>query len=510
MLHREPKYFVQRMDGVLLLSFIAAEAEVVNTLKDFGRGMEKPFSPGVNAHGRINYFGYIWKDIHQQAGGIIKKIKGDHRFLGNLEKMWKKRVRKLKDFGEEIFKTNLKKVSDQELAITFRKLINLYQEEYSPALLCDPFGLHSEKIITEKLKKITEKREEPRKFATYLEILTFSKKRSWANDEEISLLNLTKKIKRNKKLVELFKKDLRKAKKEIKKNADLFALLKEHTEKFYWIENSYVQGIKLNENYFLRKIQRIFKEKNNIEKKIKELKNLTKNYHQKKKNLIEKLKLDQKTKELLKWIEFFGYLHDQRKGVMMEAHYWISLVLKEIGRRLSLTLDEMYYTDHHQIEEMLLKKKFDKKIIHQRMKQCVYLIWPKRYEILNGKKAEWWRKEILGERKIIVGEIKGVSASTGVVIGRAKIVKDVKDSYKIKKGDILVTGMTRPHWMPFIKKATAIVTDEGGITCHAAIVARELGIPCIIGTKVATKVLKDNDLIEVNTNHNRVKILKRG
>lgn len=58
-MQKEPKYFVQRMDGVLLLSFIAAEAEVVNVLKDFGKGMEKPFSPGVNAHSRINYFGYV-------------------------------------------------------------------------------------------------------------------------------------------------------------------------------------------------------------------------------------------------------------------------------------------------------------------------------------------------------------------------------------------------------------------------------------------------------------------
>lgn len=194
---------------------------------------------------------------------------------------------------------------------------------------------------------------------------------------------------------------------------------------------------------------------------------------------------------------------------MNEANYYITILLKEIGRRLGLSLQEMYYTDHHQIEDMLLKKKFDKKIIHQRMKCCAYLIWPNRYQILVGKKAEEWHDKFLGPKKMIIGEIKGVSASSGVVIGKAKIVKDIKDGYKIKKKDILVTGMTRPHWMPFIKKAAGIVTDEGGITCHAAIVARELGIPCVIATKVATKVLKDGDLIEVNTNHNRVRILKR-
>lgn len=79
---------------------------------------------------------------------------------------------------------------------------------------------------------------------------------------------------------------------------------------------------------------------------------------------------------------------------------------------------------------------------------------------------------------------------------------------KVQKGDILVAVMTRPDYIVGIKKAAAIVTDEGGITCHAAIVAREIGIPCVIATKIATKVLKDGDLVEVNANHGVVKIIK--
>jgi pyruvate,water dikinase len=65
--------------------------------------------------------------------------------------------------------------------------------------------------------------------------------------------------------------------------------------------------------------------------------------------------------------------------------------------------------------------------------------------------------------------------------------------------------MTRPDYVPAMKKAAAIVTNEGGITCHAAIVSRELGIPCIIGTKIATEVFKDGDVVEVNANHGWVR-----
>ena len=74
-------------------------------------------------------------------------------------------------------------------------------------------------------------------------------------------------------------------------------------------------------------------------------------------------------------------------------------------------------------------------------------------------------------------------------------------------GDILVSIATRPEMLPVMKKAAAIVTDEGGITCHAAIVSRELKIPCIVGTQTATSVLKDGDKVEVDTEKGVVKTL---
>jgi len=86
--------------------------------------------------------------------------------------------------------------------------------------------------------------------------------------------------------------------------------------------------------------------------------------------------------------------------------------------------------------------------------------------------------------------IKGLPASPGSHAGKAKIVMTLEDAAKqMKKGDILVTKMTNPDWVPYMKVAGSIVTDEGGVTCHAAIVSRELGVPCIVGTREATKVL---------------------
>ena len=105
--------------------------------------------------------------------------------------------------------------------------------------------------------------------------------------------------------------------------------------------------------------------------------------------------------------------------------------------------------------------------------------------------------------------IKGQTAFKGIARGKVFILKSVSNSHKIKKGNILVSPMTTPDMLSAMQKAAAIVTDEGGITCHAAIVAREMKKPCIIGTKVATKVLKNGDIVEVDAEKGVVKILKK-
>ena len=77
-------------------------------------------------------------------------------------------------------------------------------------------------------------------------------------------------------------------------------------------------------------------------------------------------------------------------------------------------------------------------------------------------------------------------------------MRELSDLPKVQKGDILVASMTMPQYIPAMEKAAGFITDEGGITCHAAIIARELDVPCIVGTKNATKLLKDGDKVELD------------
>jgi pyruvate,water dikinase len=94
--------------------------------------------------------------------------------------------------------------------------------------------------------------------------------------------------------------------------------------------------------------------------------------------------------------------------------------------------------------------------------------------------------------------LKGLGASPGIGVGKVKIVLSQDEISKVEEGDILVTTMTTPDMVPAMKKAAAIVTEEGGLTCHAAIVSRELGVPAVVGTEKATKVLKDGMIVTVD------------
>ncbi|QQG53060.1 MAG: hypothetical protein HY931_02645 [Candidatus Falkowbacteria bacterium] len=156
-------------------------------------------------------------------------------------------------------------------------------------------------------------------------------------------------------------------------------------------------------------------------------------------------------------------------------------------------------------------------------------------EILAGLAARWQRSLIiplsLDNYKIISGnlqiekflqaridvaqkqlegiaELKGQVAQPGKACGKARLIFGPQHNSKVKKGDILVSVSTSPQLLPAMKLAAAFVTDMGGITSHAAIVSRELRTPCIVGTKIATKILHDGDLVEVDANKGIIKILK--
>jgi pyruvate,water dikinase len=106
-------------------------------------------------------------------------------------------------------------------------------------------------------------------------------------------------------------------------------------------------------------------------------------------------------------------------------------------------------------------------------------------------------------------KLRGQVGNPGTYTGRVKVIMNTDDFHKMESGDVLVSTMTTPDFVILMQKSGAIVTDIGGMLCHAAIVSREMNKPCVIGTKFATQVLHDGDLVEVDADNGVVHILQK-
>ena len=129
------------------------------------------------------------------------------------------------------------------------------------------------------------------------------------------------------------------------------------------------------------------------------------------------------------------------------------------------------------------------------VKGTIYILQSRPITTIGAKKEN---KSMSGQRSDAKIILKGQGAAPGIASGKVVVIRDVKDTGSVREGDILVTKMTNPDMVPAMRKVAAIITDEGGLTCHAAIVSRELGTPAIVGTKTATKVLTNGQLITVD------------
>mgnify|MGYP001593045061 FL=1 len=245
-------------------------------------------------------------------------------------------------------------------------------------------------------------------------------------------------------------------------------------------------------------------DKNFFKMKLKDQKQETK---QRKINNVEFTDDEQKYVDLLKE---FVYFRTYRTEKLYESLYYLEPLWRKISNEFGLNNDtDIGWYNLGEINNLF---KSETKVAYTELDSRkighAILLHDGRFETIFANQMSEFKKKHYPEQKPSENQISGVAACKGKVSGIAKIVKSSKEQDKIRAGDILVTAMTTPDYLPCMNKAVAFVTDEGGITCHAAIVAREMNKPCIIGTKIATQVLKDGDLIEVDANNGIVKILK--
>ncbi|MFH1780000.1 MAG: PEP-utilizing enzyme, partial [Candidatus Micrarchaeota archaeon] len=256
--------------------------------------------------------------------------------------------------------------------------------------------------------------------------------------------------------------------------------IKSHALEYDWLQFQYDGPVVLDEAYFIELIDSEIKQGIDAEKKLLELREKTRETQRKQVEYAELLGLTEKDSYWFEVARVFSFLKLLRKDVVFQASCWTRGLFTEISKRIGLDEIQVRHLTLSEVKQALMNGFFDSALARERVKFSSFLINENGDAAYVGDEALKLKdKIIVEETDFNVKELHGSPASPGTARGHAKIVNKASDMAKMKPGDVLVSHATNPNLVPAMKKASAILTDEGGITCHAAIVSRELGIPCI-------------------------------
>ncbi|MFH1545720.1 MAG: PEP-utilizing enzyme [archaeon] len=419
-----------------------------------------------------------------------------------------------KKAAQRILRTDLKKLSKKGLAdlcTEYAKAYHASHGRYGGHLLQltefenELFTKFIHSILEKKIRKhnLTESVGEAFALVSTPEKLTNIQK------QEIELFNLYLELLKKPKSLKFFRKH---SEKEIEKklsslDSSFSRKINRHCNKWLWLPYMY-EGPPWEKSYFigvLSSMARQYLTESEVNLKKGESKELIK----RKRGFMKKLPLNEKEKIYFKLLSDSVYLKSYRKDVMYYACFASEKLFSEVGRRLFLSLNQVRHFIPGEIKQAILSNKFSIQELNNRIDFTVIKWINGKEEILTKEKARAFFNKVFKSMKIKkVNKLTGSTAVPGKVKGTVKVVNHPNEIYKMNKGDVMVSHSTNPNLVPAMKIASAIITDVGGVTCHAAIVSRELNIPCIIGTKVATKIFKDGDKVEVNATKGIIRKLK--
>lgn len=406
------------------------------------------------------------KEIVESGKEIFNQLVLPAESRGNLYREYEVAVKELNYFYSKINPEELDSLSNDSLVEYWQSLIKKADAFWVPTIPPELGNYGSPSILNEKLGlSITN----PKERDSALEILTSPEALSFYQQEEVAL-SLTTDVER-------------------------------HQQQYFWLKNSY-NGVQiLPVEYFTQRKKELHVD---IEEK---LSHHLDEIKAKKEKIIQKYKLPAETVEIANVLrEAIEWQDDRKKHIFIIEHYK-ELFCNQAVKRYGYSHDELHNLGVTEIMSLFSGKNVGP-IIARRKNGFGFHIHDTFTELTSAETNFCWTE--FAEEKVtkLVTEFSGIVASKGPLVrGKVTILLDPHDLESFPEGNILVCPMTSPEYVFAMKKSSAILTDTGGLTSHAAIVSRELKKPCIIGTKLATRVLKNNDEVEVDTEKGIVRIL---
>jgi phosphohistidine swiveling domain-containing protein len=475
----------------------------------------------------LNEVVWVQKDYDNLATYFVKKElrglieKTIEMILNNparIKKIHKKDIYLNKDFfsySKSLLKINASKLSNGELGKILNKLFQHQMLSHGYALPTTWFLDSDDEDFTKLLLKRLEIKIKENKtnfpLPEVFSILTTPEKPSFAMVEEKESFMILKAISADKKAKKIF----------LQKNlADIASSLSEiepklkrkiinHYQKWRWVPYTYI-GPAYDLDYYLEIWSGLLKENIDINKHLEKIDLQIRELKPKKGQIIKELKLSRQDIELFEIASEIIYLKSYRKDCWFLGCYAIEPILKETAKRMHLTLKQVRFMDWKEIAPALEKGFFSSDILNKRIEFSIFYQQGQKRTIYHTVQAKKFLSKLNLEKEEVkkTDHLQGTCACPGKAKGEVKIINLPDEMNKMNKGDVMVAHTTFPALVPAMKKASAIVTDDGGITCHAAIVARELKIPCVVGTKFATQVFHDGQLVEVDADKGTIKITK--
>jgi phosphohistidine swiveling domain-containing protein len=423
---------------------------------------------------------YDVSDLEMIWNHLYKKICENNSYVAERKYQYDKAFdQALKLFGY-IRNSDLSILSDEKIITLFHRVWGYQKKSVGIGHILEPISIIGSNVIQERIANEVNKTQNINKLMTQL---FDSHTDSFVTREEDELLAISKAP----------------ANKQDK-------LLRKHLEKYYWIHNTYAVMNTASIETFRKRLEELLKDKS--DKKNRAVIN--------KEKLMKNIGLSDETKQLVRIFNYCTLWQDSRKENILQSLSAFDAIASEVARRAGI--ERNTFSCLGALEAKKLKKIDDVKVLSGQLKKrrrgcyCYltrdsdFFVTGKEYEKIYAiQQATQYQDAKRDDRE----EIRGMVANMGTAKGKVKICTTLKSLDKFSEGMVLVAHMTRPEYTQAMKKSVAIITDEGGITSHASIVARELKKPCIIGTKIATQVLHDGDLVEVDANNGVVRILKR-
>lgn len=417
----------------------------------------------------------VYEDYLKNPKTLAEKMERHKEIEEELDDLWRKYSEKRID------------ISDRKIFEFYEKLLKLSQKWWHYAAIGEGKGA----IITSKIVPAFAKRQKISIKEAEEIINTLS------HPEKPAIFNLERKI-------------FLKICSDILNKKDASSRINQYLENYFWFKTDFYQAKEITFEMVLKAANEEIK-KNKEEKIKKEFKAIEDQFlkiGKQKKKLLLSLKLDKKDKKDIYFCQqIISWIDERKIGMMKNIYYWC-IFISDLAKKKNISYPDLMLYLNSELKEFIRSGKRINKNENIQRRNGAFFAWEKNggVNIFYGKEG----KELFKLATDVKGEeIKGQVASTGgidKIIGKARIIYNPsKDQFN--KEDILVTSMTRVEFVPLMRKAKAIVTNEGGIACHAAIVSRELNIPCIIGTKNATKILKDGQMIELDLKTGIVKIV---